>query len=94
MSARREDGLSKTLAGTLLGFALAMAVSGLFAWLGPGGPAASNKFQFVMWLVSPVWVAVLSFSYLFASGRQAWFCLGAACVLAYAGLFAARLFLA
>lgn len=94
MSPVRDDWLSKTLAGTLLGFGLAMAVAGLVAWAGPGGTAATNKFQFVMWLVAPVWVGVLSFCYLFRNGRQAWLWLGAANVVVFAGLFACRQFLA
>ena len=32
--------LGKTLAGTILGLGLALALSGLFAWLSPGGIAA------------------------------------------------------
>ena len=87
MKARHHDWLGKTLAGGLLGFTLAMAIAGLVAWLGPGGVQASNKFQFVMWLVSPLWVAVVSLVYLFPSGPSAWLWLGLANVAAYAGLY-------
>lgn len=81
---------SKTLAGTLLGFALALAVSALFARYTPGGPAAPNKFQFVMWLISLVWLPILGGVYLFRDARQAWRWLGGANLLAYAAYFAGR----
>ncbi|MFC5359346.1 hypothetical protein [Azospirillum himalayense] len=86
----RPDWWSKILAGVVLGFALAIALSGLFAWIGPGGPAAVNKLQFIMWLVVPIWLGVFSFSFLFRSGRQAWLWLGCASVLAHTALLAAR----
>ena len=86
----QRDWLSKALAGVLLGFSLAMTLSGIVAWLGPDGPAATNKFQWVMWLVSPIWLGVLSFCWLFRSGRQAWLQLGAANLLAFAGLYFSR----
>lgn len=86
----RPDWWSKTLAGTLLGFTLAVALSGLFAWIGPGGPAAMNKYQFNMWLVPPLWLAVVSFCFLFRSGLRAWLWLGGANLLAHAGLYACR----
>lgn len=94
MNERRNDWLSKTLAGTVLGLGLAMAIAGLVAWGTPGGPVATNKFQFVMWLVAPIWVGVLSFCYLFRNGLRAWVWLGAANVVAFAGLGACRHFLA
>ncbi|MBK3733442.1 hypothetical protein FBZ83_103113 [Azospirillum brasilense] len=86
----RADWWSKSVAGVVLGFALAIALSGLFAWIGPGGPAAVNKLQFVMWLVVPIWLGVVSLCFLFRSGRQAWLWLGGATVLAHTALLAAR----
>ncbi|MEF3367604.1 hypothetical protein V3H18_13775 [Methylocystis sp. 9N] len=93
MSEIRRDWLSKTSAGTILGFTLALAISGLFARLGPGGFTTPNKYQLVMWLIAPVWLGVLSFCFLFQSGKRAWLWLGAANALAYAGLLACRHFL-
>ncbi|SMH47201.1 hypothetical protein [Azospirillum agricola] len=86
----RPDWWSKSLAGTLLGFTLAIALSGLFAWAGPGGPRALNKIQFNMWMVAPIWLGVVSFCFLFRSGLRAWLWLGGANLLAYAALHAAR----
>ncbi len=78
----------KTCAGVLLGFGLALALSGLFAWLGPDGiDAGSGKRQFNMWLMAPVWATVLSFVYLFRTSLRAWLWLGAANVVAF-GLLA------
>ncbi|TLG75092.1 hypothetical protein [Methylocystis sp. B8] len=86
----RPDWISKTLAGAILGFSLALALAGLFAWLGPGGLGTPNKFQLVMWLVPPIWLTTLSLCFLFTSGTRAWLWLGGANLIAYAGLFACR----
>lgn len=90
MKATTRELWSKTLAGTLLGFGLAMACSALLAWFTPGGPAVVNKFQFVMWLVSPLWLLAMSGVYFFRSARQSWLWLGAANLLAFAAYFAGR----
>lgn len=78
MSDYRKDYLSKTLAAVILGLGIAFAGSALIAWGTPGGPAAPNKFQFVMWIVSPLWTLVLALVYLFRNGRRAWLVLGLA----------------
>ncbi|MGD9544277.1 MAG: hypothetical protein AB7F41_08475 [Methylocystis sp.] len=93
MSQIRRDWFSKTSAGAILGFSLAIALAGLFAWLSPGGLTAPNKFQIVMWLIAPIWLSTLSFCFLFSSGVRAWLWLGAGNLIAYAGLFACRHFL-
>lgn len=83
--------LGKTCAGAVLGFGLALAASGLFAWLGPGGiGAGGGKAQFNMWLMAPVWAGVLSFVFLFRDSLRAWLWLGAANVLGFALLWAVR----
>lgn len=86
----RRDWLSKTLAGTLLGFTLALGASGLFALAASGLPMAT-KAQLTMWLVPPVWLGVLSGCFLFGSGLRAWLWLGAANLLVFGVLAAARL---
>ncbi|MCA0175537.1 MAG: hypothetical protein LCH73_04490 [Proteobacteria bacterium] len=69
--------LGKTSAAVLLGPVIALGLSGLFAWLGPGGmPGGDGKLQFTMWLVAPIWVAVLCAVHLFRSGWRAWLGLG------------------
>ena len=66
-------------------------MSGLFAWLSPGGIAADpGKVQFNMWLMAPVWALVLSFVYLFRDSLRAWLWLGAANVLGFAALWLVR----
>lgn len=84
----RRDWLAKSLAGTLLGLALGLAVGGLCMRYGDGAPPL--KAQLAMWLVAPVWMAVLSFVFLFRSGLRAWLWLLAANALAYAPLLAGR----
>lgn len=83
----RADWWTKTLSGMVLGFTLALAVSGLFAWLGPGGIAAPQKVQFVMWLITPIWMLILSMIYLVRTGLRALTGLLIANALAYALLF-------
>ena len=86
----RPDWWSKSLGVILLGFAMAVALSGLFAWAGPGGVQAVNKFQFNMWLIAPLWLGIVSFGFLFRSGLRCWLWLGGANLLAYAALYACR----
>ncbi|KRB11284.1 hypothetical protein [Lysobacter sp. Root690] len=81
----------KGSAGLLLGFGLALALSGLFAWLGPGGiDGGGGKIQFNMWLISPIWCMALSFVFLFRTSARAWCWLGAANVVAFGALWIVR----
>jgi len=80
----------KTVAGVLLGFTLAYAFVAIFAWFGPGGITAPVKVQFNMWMISPIWLMVLSFSYLFKTGLKAVVYLTFANVIAYSVFFAMR----
>jgi hypothetical protein len=84
----RRDWKSKSLAGALLGFALAMGASAALAALTAGIPLATRS-QLAMWLVPPVWLGILSTVYFFASGLRAWLWLGGACLALYGGLFLA-----
>lgn len=80
----------KTLAGGVLGLTLAFALSGLFAHLGPGGLTAPDKYQFVMWLITPVWMTLFSLVYLFAHGNRALLVFSLANVLAWLSLLMLR----
>lgn len=81
----------KTCAGVLLGFGLALALSGVFAWLGPDGLEGGNgKNQFNMWLMAPIWAGVLSFVFLFRDSLRAWLWLGTANVAAFGLLWILR----
>lgn len=83
--------LGKATAGIVLGYGLALALSGLFAWFGPGGiGAGAGKVQLTMWLMSPVWCLVLGLCFLFRDGWRAWLWLGAANLFAFGLLFAGR----
>jgi hypothetical protein len=90
MAERRSDWLSKSLSGSALGFTLAIALAGLFAVAGPGGLDARNKYQFVMWLVAPIWLGVASLVFFFRSGRAAFLWLGGANLLAFGCLYLSR----
>ena len=62
----------------------------LFAWFGPDNltTSLSNeralwRVQFNMWLITPIWLCVIAFVYLFKSGKVAWLKLGLANVFIY-----------
>lgn len=81
----------KSMAGLVLGFGLSLALSGLFAWVGPDGiNGGGGKIQFTMWLVAPIWCGVLSFVFLFRDSLRAWCWLGAANVVAFGVLWLVR----
>lgn len=61
----------KTFAGLILGLSLSYAFVMIFAWYGPGGIDAPVKVQFNMWMISPIWLLILSFTYLFKTGLKA-----------------------
>lgn len=88
----RRDWLSKSLAGCLLGLSFALGCSGLLNLLLHTLPVAVRA-QFVMWSVAPVWLAVLSGCFLFASGARAWRGLALANLLVFGLLSATRYFL-
>ena len=90
-----RDWFGKASAGIILGLALALALTGLFAWVGPGGLMHSSaKTQLNMWLISPIWAFILSSCFLFRSGWRAWGWLGLANIIAFGLLFAAKAALA
>ncbi len=63
--------LQKSLVGFFLGLTLAYAIVALFAWYGPGGIDADVKVQFNMWIVSPIWLSIIAFTYLFKTAGNA-----------------------
>ena len=80
--------LGKASAGIILGFTLALGISGLFMWITSSGlMAGSGKTQFAMWLVAPIWAGIASFCFLFRSGFTAWLWLGAVNIGVFALLF-------
>lgn len=84
------DWVSKTLAGTLLGFTLAIGCAGLFSWLAAEMPL-SIRGQLTMWMMAPIWVGVLSGVYFFSSGKRAWAWLACANLLIFSVPAASRL---
>lgn len=82
----RSDWLSKTLAGLVLGFGAALGFTGLFLIMASEmGRSASA--QLVMWLLSPLWLLILSTVYLFRSGLRAWIWLALLNAAVYALFF-------
>lgn len=66
----------KTLAGVICGLAIALAASGLFMLPDTKYNTVYDKYQIAMWIVPPIWLAVLSVCYLFKSSLRAWLWLG------------------
>ena len=87
-----RDWFGKVSAATVLGFTLAIALTCTFALLFSEGDGDFNaQGQIAMWLVSPIWCALLGFCFLFRSGARAWGLLALANVAAWALYAAARL---
>ena len=82
--------LGKTMAAVVLGYTLSVALSGVIAWLTPGGIDGGGKIQFNMWMIAPLWATVLGFVYLFRDSLRAWLWLGLANAVAFGLLWALR----
>lgn len=89
----RRDWVSRSLGGTLLGFTFALGCSGLLTLaLALIGIPLATRAQLAMWLVAPVWLAVLGSCFMFASGARTWLWLGLANLVVFGAYFIARLF--
>lgn len=93
----QSDWLGKSLAGIILGLALSFGLVGLFAWLGSDGltqtisvEKQSWRTQFNMWMVSPIWLLILSFVFMFKNYKQAVLWLGGANIVVYVLLYFVR----
>ena len=68
-----RDWFGKASAGLVLGFLLALGAGGLFKTLaGLDDTFFSTKGQLAMWMMAPIWAAVLSFSFMYRSPARAW----------------------
>lgn len=87
----RPDWVSKSLAGLLLGAAIAIGVSGLLTLaLTATEVPPSLRNQLAMWSAMPVWMTVLGGCFLFRSGLRAWLWLGGASALFWGAFFLFR----
>lgn len=89
-----RDWFGKASAACILGFFLALGLSGLFSsvFFGAGEIGTySVQHQFTMWLISPMLACILSFCFLFRSGLRAWCWLGLANILTWSLFFFASL---
>jgi hypothetical protein len=86
----QRDWLAKVSAGALLGLSLALASSGLFTRMA-SGMVPGLRAQLAMWMVAPIWLAVLGGCFLFRTGKRAWLWLGVVNLVLFAALAAARL---
>lgn len=85
-----RDWFGKCSAGLVLGFLFALGCSGLFKLSAElGDTFFSTKGQFSMWMISPIWAAILSLCFLFGSTRRAWGWLALANSLLWAALWLA-----
>ena len=87
-----RDWFGKVSAATLLGLTLALALTCTFAAVFSDGDGYfTPQGQLAMWLVSPIWCAILGLCFLFRSGARAWGWLAMANGLAWALYGAVRL---
>lgn len=88
-----RDWFGKVSAAVILGFPLALALTcGFQALFSRGDAYFSAPGQMAMWLMAPIWCALLSLCFLFRSTVRAWAWLAAANLIAWA-LYAAIRFL-
>ena len=80
----------KTSAGLLAGFALALAITGILAWAGPGHIDTPDRVQFLMWMITPLWLLILALVFLCRSGWQAWGILLALNLIAWSAMHLIR----
>ncbi|MGF7156257.1 hypothetical protein [Novosphingobium gossypii] len=84
-----REWFGKTSAALVLGFTLALALSGLFRWAtGYGDAYYSSKGQLGMWVMALTWPLILSFVFLFRSSLRAWLWLALANLAAWVPLLA------
>lgn len=82
----------KACAGLVLGFFLALGLSGLFAVIGPGEIGNfSARHQLTMWMIAPLMVAILSGCFMFHTGLRAWCWLGLANLITWGFLYAVNI---
>ncbi|MCX4192555.1 hypothetical protein [Methylophaga sp. OBS1] len=81
-----NDWLSKTVAGLILGFTAALGLSGVLLLI-VSEMNRSASAQLVMWLLSPMWLTLLSTVYLFRNGLRAWGWLALLNLMVYALFF-------
>ena len=86
---RGRDWLSFSLAAALPGFVLAMALAGVFQYL--GDPLATDKSQVTMWIVPPLWLAAAAATFGFRTASAAWGWLLPAAALAGLAVVALRM---
>ncbi|MBD1583726.1 hypothetical protein [Pseudoalteromonas sp. S16_S37] len=93
----KSQWLGKTITGLVLGLGLSFALVGLFAWIGADSlsQSLSNerllwRTQFSMWLITPIWLLIFSFVYMFNSAKQAVLWLGSATLVVFIMLIVAR----
>jgi len=74
----RTQWLWKTLIGVVLGLTLSFGLVGLFAWAGPDNLHSDLsserllwKSQMHMWMITPLWMLIVTFSYLFKTAKEA-----------------------
>lgn len=72
-----KNWFGKASAGLILGFFLALALSGILGKFVFGGVGQYSVFhQLSMWSIAPTFVVILSTCFLFQNGPKAWLWLG------------------
>ncbi|MBO9678666.1 MAG: hypothetical protein J7556_10540 [Acidovorax sp.] len=84
------DLLHHGLAGALLGFPLAVWLSGALVYHAVDAAHDSATYQVTMWVVPPLWAAVIGLAFLAPSKRACWAWLLAGNALAYGVLRAVQ----
>lgn len=79
---------TQALASVVLGTPLTLALTGLYAQFGPAQPA--TNFIAALLLMTPIWLTIMVWTLKRTRGRVAWLGLGAANLIAFGVILAAR----
>ncbi|WP_353151932.1 hypothetical protein [Pollutimonas bauzanensis] len=75
------------LVGAVLGFSLAILLSGLLVYYPTAGDTDPAKDQIVMWAVCPIWIALICLSFLAPTKKILWQWLVLANLVAAIGIY-------
>lgn len=87
----------KTTVGAVLGLTLSFGLVALFAWFGPdslntelSGERLLWKTQFHMWMVTPIWMLIVTMTYMFKTVKEAFISLVTGNICVFGCLFIFR----
>lgn len=83
-----QNWLGKTISGVVLGFTLALGLSGIFRLSGGAGQDFfSTRGQVSMWMIAPIWTLIIACVFMFRTTARAWGWLLLINIILWGGIF-------